>query len=403
MSMRKLTLLILSLSSGFLVGCGGAGDGSDAPENTSSLLPELQLVNINNATSATSEGEQQTTDPVQQTSPINVSISNSETLIENLGNSLGGVRTTRGARELMDVAVDTSDTPDTVRITDSAALSAKIPDAKFSAKLPTNNTVNTKSTLTKSTLTKSTLNVHNDTCPSGGTVTYFYAGDIIEYDLSKEILQFDQCIFEGIGTLDGDFERLWDVALSPQLQAPCAGAYTTAKITYDTLTFKPSDNAFNEVSISGTLESCFTFEGYEPDADYWTSHVDSYPSLEVTVNDQKTTINNFISKIEIEITDGFTGDGSFRLAVSGEVTSDQLGGTYTVETPTELVGAITEYQFQPSEGIVKYSGNDNSTMTLTFSEGNIVTVDIDTDGDGLMDSSEIKTLDALDWESFLSL
>ncbi|MDH3451284.1 MAG: hypothetical protein OEN20_02610 [Gammaproteobacteria bacterium] len=85
--------------------------------------------------------------------------------------------------------------------------------------------------------------------------------------------------------------------------------------------------------------------------------------------------------------------GNFELSMGASLSIDGQSGTLGLVTVQPLVGPIAG---APESGAVLLTADDNSTLTMTFTGGGAVTVEIDEDGGGLPDCSQDLTFDTLD-------
>ena len=79
---------------------------------------------------------------------------------------------------------------------------------------------------------------------------------------------------------------------------------------------------------------------------------------------------------------------AFSYTVSGTLTSTRLGGSLTFQTLVPFSGIEGA---PPSSGVLKVSGANNTSLTLTALSSTSVRIDVDTNGDGVFDTSTSKT------------
>jgi len=83
---------------------------------------------------------------------------------------------------------------------------------------------------------------------------------------------------------------------------------------------------------------------------------------------------------------------NYQLSLDATLSIDGQGGTLSMVTLQPLVGPIAG---TPESGAVLVTADDNSTLTMTFTGGGAVTVEIDENGDGMPDCSQDLSFDTL--------
>lgn len=86
--------------------------------------------------------------------------------------------------------------------------------------------------------------------------------------------------------------------------------------------------------------------------------------------------------------------GNYELSLDATLTVDGQSGTLSLVTLQPLIGPIAGGA--PESGVVELTADDNSTLTMTFTGGGAVTVEIDENADGMPDCSQDLTFDTLD-------
>jgi hypothetical protein len=116
-------------------------------------------------------------------------------------------------------------------------------------------------------------------------------------------------------------------------------------------------------------------------------------SLSITLNGSKTTLGSYFVTTITDITNGLDFDES--LEAGGTLTSDALGGKVDLETVDPLLQA--ESDTYPRSGLFTILGGDNTYEDVSVTDGNLgtVTLDIDTDGNGQVDTTQTTTWAAL--------
>jgi len=85
--------------------------------------------------------------------------------------------------------------------------------------------------------------------------------------------------------------------------------------------------------------------------------------------------------------------GNYELSLDATLSVDGQGNTLDLVTLQPLIGPIAG---APESGVVELTAADDSTLTLTFTGGGAVTVEIDEDNDDVVDCSQDLTFDTLD-------
>ena len=110
-------------------------------------------------------------------------------------------------------------------------------------------------------------------------------------------------------------------------------------------------------------------------------------SLTTVTNSSTTTVSNFVTT---QTVDGSVAPEPYTLSASGTVDSSQLGGVITYSTPVTFQGAGAAY---PYAGEFLITGADNASIRLVALDESTVRIDIDADGDTVVDSTEETTWD----------
>jgi len=113
----------------------------------------------------------------------------------------------------------------------------------------------------------------------------------------------------------------------------------------------------------------------------------SFESNAFTVNEdgREQSISDYSVVTTVDV-----NEDSFNLDLEGSLTSDELGGTVSFETIEPFTGTGDD---ELASGVLRITGADGSTMTLTTENGVDVLLEIDSDGDG-----ETNTTVDSNWE-----
>jgi hypothetical protein len=119
-----------------------------------------------------------------------------------------------------------------------------------------------------------------------------------------------------------------------------------------------------------------------------------FPTITVSINgNMLTTVSPSVTEV---ITDFMSSqsvnalDGMYTLTTSGTVDSSQLDGIISYSTPDQFLGVGAAY---PYFGRLLITGDGPGTVQLIAESDSMVTIIVDTDGDGVADSSELTTWD----------
>lgn len=155
-----------------------------------------------------------------------------------------------------------------------------------------------------------------------------------------------------------------------------------------TATFAFTNLGITDVSGTQTLNGGFSYTGSTTDGITITGNLkganlsiaqSSMPTLTLKQFDLTSTVDNN--------TTAFTETGS------GQVFNSDWGGAYVefqVTTPFEGLGSEN-----PSSGSAKISGANNSSVTLTAIDSTTVQLEVDANGDGVVDATTTNTWDSL--------
>lgn len=106
-------------------------------------------------------------------------------------------------------------------------------------------------------------------------------------------------------------------------------------------------------------------------------------NLSIAENGQTITLSNFSESLSVN-----RSTSAFSYTVNGTLTSTRLGGSLTFQTLTPFSGIEGA---PPSSGVLKVTGANNTSLTLTALSSTSVRIDVDTNGDGVFDTSTSKT------------
>lgn len=113
----------------------------------------------------------------------------------------------------------------------------------------------------------------------------------------------------------------------------------------------------------------------------------SSSSLTMTDNGETLTIGNFTVTFTEDL-----GTGAYTIAFDGPVTSTDLGGTVVVDTTLPFAGGGSAY---PTSGSMTISGANNTRVVVTVVGVNSVQLQIDADGNGTLETTQMTTWSAL--------
>lgn len=113
----------------------------------------------------------------------------------------------------------------------------------------------------------------------------------------------------------------------------------------------------------------------------------SSSSLTMTDNGETLTIGNFTVTFTEDL-----GTGAYTIAFDGPVTSTDLGGTVVVDTTLPFAGGGSA---NPTSGSMTISGANNTRVVVTVVGVNAVQLQIDANGDGTLESTQMTTWSAL--------
>jgi len=144
------------------------------------------------------------------------------------------------------------------------------------------------------------------------------------------------------------------------------------------------------VTVGGetsTIDGDMRIELTDPSGDVVTVTV-SGNKLSVSTNGSTNSLENYRTKETLD-----RSSDEFRLTMSGTVRSDgEVDGTVTYETTEDLVGVSPG---NPSSGQLRIKGASGSVLLLTVIDDETVRGDLDADGDGEFEASEVVSWDDL--------
>jgi hypothetical protein len=103
----------------------------------------------------------------------------------------------------------------------------------------------------------------------------------------------------------------------------------------------------------------------------------SSSSLRVSAGGSSNTLTNYSA---VQSIDQFTG--AYTLDVSGTLSSSEFSGSVTFATSVDLIGDGTGFAYS---GQVRINGAQSATIEIIVLDGQLVRLDIDFDGDGVID------------------
>ena len=155
---------------------------------------------------------------------------------------------------------------------------------------------------------------------------------------------------------------------------PSSVAFTsTGKISF-------SSFAFNDGSTTGTMNGSLDFSVSTADGNLITSTI---TNASITVVESGATLT--LSGYSINQTNNGS-TGAFTVSASGTVASSKLGGSVTFTTSAPLQGTGTA---NPYTGAIKVTGAAASSVTLTALDSTNIRLDVDANGDGVMEPPAI--------------
>jgi len=143
--------------------------------------------------------------------------------------------------------------------------------------------------------------------------------------------------------------------------------------------FTFNNASVQEGSVSGQLNGDMGFDLSTTDSITDTGSI-SGSSLTVVQNGRTTTLSNYA----IDFTQN-ANSGAYTLAINGGVYDTKLGGKIDVKTTTTFSG-INLAAGAPDTGSLTMTGANNTSVVLTAQGGGNVQLQIDSNGDGQVDS-----------------
>ena len=182
-------------------------------------------------------------------------------------------------------------------------------------------------------------------------------------------LLFNSCVRSGI-TISGGLSVSGFTSVKPST----AAFTTTGKISFNSF-------AYSDGATSGTMNGTINFSVSTSDGNVVNSTI-SNGSLAVA----KTGATLTLSGYSINQTNN-KSTGAYTLSASGTVTSSALGGTVTFTTTTPYQGTGTA---NPSSGAIKITGAGSSSVTVTALDSTNIRLDVDSNGDGIVEPPPIS-------------
>lgn len=192
---------------------------------------------------------------------------------------------------------------------------------------------------------------------------------------------FNNCVIEG-ATYNGTFNTtINSLTGDPSIVAPWSlGA---------TLSF--NQMSFVEGGESGSINGDFTFSINSSNGIQLAVSV-TVDSLTATYNGDQTTL----SSLNIQYTEQSAG-GSFSLTMSGTLQSDALNGIVSFGTIQAFTGTDIVNSW-PTSGRLEITGADNASVLLIALGGDYVELQVDEDGDAILEATVSTT-----WTELASL
>jgi hypothetical protein len=351
MQIFKKTSLIVAASAAFLLAaCGGGGGDSSTAGTPASSTTTADTSTINTGNS---------TDVAKQAYAAYSAIN-------------GEARTGTAATSLIGVSIDdTTHTPNLLATSLRQvrnALSAQTPAAVVGVV-----TDSTQDACTSGTISR-TRHIADSTL---ATIT---SGDYVTITAAN-------CVESG-ETLNGSLTITFNSASGDV--AHMVGAWSASMtITYSNLTITAgslSESANGDLTLS-----------YSQASDGSATFNTSGNSLTASVTYGSTTVSSSLSNYNYGGSVSAAGTYTFHDNLTFAGTYPRLGKvSYTIATPTDFVQTSTDVY--PSQGVMKVSATDRTSLTLTVIDNAHVRIDVDANGDGVIDSSSTIT-----WATLASL
>lgn len=194
-------------------------------------------------------------------------------------------------------------------------------------------------------------------------------------------VDFNNCVIEG-ATYNGTFSMtINSLTGDPSAVAPWSlGA-----------TFSFNQMSFVEGSESGSINGDFTFSISSSNGIQLAVAVTADSLTAVYNGDQAT-----LSSLNIQYTEQSAG-GSFSMTMSGTLQSDALNGTVSFQTIQAFTGTDIVNNW-PTSGKLEITGADNASVLLIALGGDYVELQVDEDGDAILEATVSTT-----WTQLASL
>lgn len=326
--MSRLTMLIVEIGMAILIAaCGGGGGGGSAVP----AVPTAVTITSANSTTVAAEGFKGN-DAVTNTARGSSSV-------------VGVVTTSTGSRfSLADFAND---------------------QLKMLATRQFNS----------SPLATSVLITSSAPCTGGGTVSTT-VNDLDNNNILSTgdtvTATFFNCVEFGV-VINGSFS-INNVVVTG-IPGVTAASSVGATFTFTNLS---AQDGISTVTVNGNFDlQVATANGINFDITVTTNN------LSVAENGQTTTLSNFSESLSVN-----QSTGAFSYTTNGTLTSTRLGGTLTFQTLTPFSGVAGA---PPSSGVLRVNGANNTSLTLTALSSTSVRIDVDANGDGVFETSTIKT------------
>jgi hypothetical protein len=215
-------------------------------------------------------------------------------------------------------------------------------------------------------------------CPNGGTAHY-----AVDFDLEN--------LFQGPSVGDSSS---FDFNACAQPDAEAAGEEVTMDGGIEYAVAQASGSllsgtfdytyvyTFDDFQVSETGGGLRTADGgftvrVRGQSASQTNYTVSSSSLRVT----EGGITRSLSAFQLDSTINISPD-SFEVNAEGIVSSSEISGAVAFETTTPFTGTSED----PANGVMKITGVDDSSVTIVI-EDSVVTLEIDSDGDGTADAT----------------
>lgn len=221
----------------------------------------------------------------------------------------------------------------------------------------------------------------NDACSSGGSfsATWDDADNDGEFSSGDSFtVTFSGCVEDGT-TLNGGMSLTgFTLTGDPSVVAPWS---LGADVGFDNV-------SVSEGGASASINGDVGLTAQSSDGIDVSSRL-SGSSLSLAIAGKTLTLSSFAFIYNEDL-----NTLAFSLDMDATLQSSTLNGNMTLTTPTPLTGI--DLSTFPDAGILQINGANNSRVTLTATGGDTVRLDIDSNGDGVIDETQSTTWTALE-------